>query len=253
MVAWALGLQEYDVSDVMARKQFVCTAEIALKLLIIHERRMAMCPLIIEGETGCGKSFPLEIYSLLINKVEDMASNALSVAPRVQKRTCEWIQNNLLSGCQYLGETEEEKVANLDAVCEAGSMHANTAVSAAAIFRDIRSADVPSTDSLVKYWTLLLEAGGSEEEPDGEVPIDHPTRGFVAWARALPERCPLFAMRSKELSDLYGLSDELIDQLFFGTIEDAVQFSARLMGLLLNGVVSRSVYHRMMVHPSVTG
>ena len=249
MVAWGLGLASGDVAEVMARKQFVCTAEIALKLLIIHERRKAKCPLIIEGETGCGKSFPLEVYSLLINKAEEnREDNERSVAPRIERRVCSWIQNSVLAGCQCLGETEEERLTRLDTVCQAESSDEDAAV----IFKAIRSATIPTPARLVKYWSLIMQAVEGADDPEAALPADHPARGFVVWAMTLPNRYPLFKAQSKELADLYKPNAEEIEQFFTGTIQAAVGFSERLMGLLLGDVVARSVYHRMIVHPGVT-
>lgn len=77
----ALGLNSDVVNDVISKRQFVLTPEIVLKLILIHERKLARCAMIIEGETGVGKTFPLEVYSDLINEAakQDRQRDAIYV------------------------------------------------------------------------------------------------------------------------------------------------------------------------------
>jgi hypothetical protein len=47
---------------------FVLTSEVVGQLLLLHGRRRAREPLIFEGDTGVGKSFLLELFSVLVNQ-----------------------------------------------------------------------------------------------------------------------------------------------------------------------------------------
>lgn len=47
--------------------EFVLTLDFALKMLNIHERRKCKIPVIIEGETGVGKTALIEMLSKLWN------------------------------------------------------------------------------------------------------------------------------------------------------------------------------------------
>ena len=48
-------------------KRFVLTKDFVRKMLSIHERRECGMPVIIEGETGVGKTFLLQMLSFLWN------------------------------------------------------------------------------------------------------------------------------------------------------------------------------------------
>lgn len=48
-------------------KKYVLTRDFAFKMLNIHERKECGMPVVIEGETGVGKTFLLEMLSSLWN------------------------------------------------------------------------------------------------------------------------------------------------------------------------------------------
>ena len=48
--------------------KYVLTTDYAIKMLNIHERRMCGMPVIIQGETGVGKTFLLQMMSVLWNQ-----------------------------------------------------------------------------------------------------------------------------------------------------------------------------------------
>ena len=49
-------------------KKFVLTRDFVQKMLNIHERKECGMPVVIEGETGVGKSFLLELLACLWNE-----------------------------------------------------------------------------------------------------------------------------------------------------------------------------------------
>ena len=55
------------VIELIKEKDFVLTHDFFRKMLSIHERRKCRIPVIIEGETGVGKTFLVEFVSLLWN------------------------------------------------------------------------------------------------------------------------------------------------------------------------------------------
>ena len=66
----ALGvrLNKNNELDVIKETKYVLTKDFTLKMLNIHERKECGMPVIIEGETGVGKTFLLEVLSLLWNE-----------------------------------------------------------------------------------------------------------------------------------------------------------------------------------------
>lgn len=80
----ALGLKLPEKKRLKAidDKNYVLTLDYTLKMLNIHERRECGIPVIIEGETGVGKTALLEMLSQLwnhswINQWERQKSNML--------------------------------------------------------------------------------------------------------------------------------------------------------------------------------
>ena len=51
----------------ITEKKFVLTTDFVQKILNIHERKECGMPVVIEGETGVGKTFLLELLSSLWN------------------------------------------------------------------------------------------------------------------------------------------------------------------------------------------
>ena len=58
---------ETNKIQLVVDKKFVLTRDLVEKMLKIHERRECGMPVMIEGETGVGKTFVLELLSSLWN------------------------------------------------------------------------------------------------------------------------------------------------------------------------------------------
>ena len=88
---WAFGLSEEIVSKLLQDKKFVLTYDFALKLLLVLERKRSGLPLIIEGETGVGKTYLLEMFSLLLN-AQAAESSETTYSTRLLQRVCSWMR-----------------------------------------------------------------------------------------------------------------------------------------------------------------
>ena len=66
--ALSVSLNERSEIDEIVNARYVLTKDFTLKMLNIHERKECGMPVIIEGDTGVGKTFLIEIMSLLWNK-----------------------------------------------------------------------------------------------------------------------------------------------------------------------------------------
>ena len=64
--AFNIPLENGEIELIKSNK-YVLTKDFAYKMLNIHERKECGMPVIIEGETGVGKTFLLEMLSLLWN------------------------------------------------------------------------------------------------------------------------------------------------------------------------------------------
>ena len=67
-VAMGVRLNENGFLDAIINSNYVLTKDFTLKMLNIVERKECGMPVVIEGETGVGKTFLLEILSLLWNE-----------------------------------------------------------------------------------------------------------------------------------------------------------------------------------------
>ena len=65
----ALNVKKDDSNCItlIKEKKFVLTKDFVRKMLTIHERRECGMPVILEGETGVGKTFLLQMLSSLWN------------------------------------------------------------------------------------------------------------------------------------------------------------------------------------------
>ena len=57
-----------DVKLMLKERKVVVTRDVVQKMLNIHEKKECGIPLIIEGETGVGKTFLLELLSYMWNE-----------------------------------------------------------------------------------------------------------------------------------------------------------------------------------------
>lgn len=145
--------------------------------------QISRCALIIEGETGVGKSFPLEVYSQLINL--EAAPTEFTLELLLKRRACMWIRS-LLRGT--FGAQVEAALGD----------------EFAAIVISLESADVHE-EELVNLWARLVQIGqvaGAEgapaaDAPGGILPIDGPT----GVGRSIVE----------QLQELIGAEDEIYE------------------------------------------
>ena len=86
--------------------KYVLTTDYAIKMLNIHERRMCGMPVIIQGETGVGKTFLLQMMSILWNQ------QLVAELNLIRSRVVDMIRahlNNFLLECTY-SESQSEMV-----------------------------------------------------------------------------------------------------------------------------------------------
>ncbi|CAF3397525.1 unnamed protein product [Rotaria sp. Silwood2] len=90
-LSWLIGV-EYNVCErVMNEMKFILIENFAYKLLHIHERKLTRLPLIIEGDTGVGKTYLLTFYSLLLNANIFYGDDQLICRTRIIERINLWL------------------------------------------------------------------------------------------------------------------------------------------------------------------
>ncbi|XP_065192879.1 uncharacterized protein LOC135823927 [Sycon ciliatum] len=84
LLASTFKISEHDVQRVLRRRKFVLTEDFAFKLVLIHERRDLRQPLILEGDTGTGKTYLLKLYASLLTQ---------AVSVHLVPLTLKWIRS----------------------------------------------------------------------------------------------------------------------------------------------------------------
>lgn len=91
----SLGIKPADIEFVLNEEKYVLTLDYVLKMLNINERRICGVPLIINGETGVGKTHLLKLLSKLWNL---SLLNRLSLE---QRRLLDLLERNLKEILQF--------------------------------------------------------------------------------------------------------------------------------------------------------
>jgi hypothetical protein len=90
-LSWLIDIKYNDFEKIMNETKFILTENFAYKIFHVHERKLTKLSLIIEGDTGVGKTFLLKFYSLLLNSNMINAPIYDNVAPRVLEHTSLWL------------------------------------------------------------------------------------------------------------------------------------------------------------------
>ena len=95
-LAWLVDVQ-YDVFlRIMLENKFILTENFTYKLFHIHERKLTQLALIIEGETGVGKTFLLKFYASLLNANISNGQLQNNTVPRILARISLWLLNTVI-------------------------------------------------------------------------------------------------------------------------------------------------------------
>ena len=98
----AFNVDKTNEIKVMKEKKVIVTRDFVRKMLHIHERKECCMPVVIEGETGVGKTFLLDVLSTLWNeswhlqlnkqreviKVSDLLWNFLNMLTAILEILC---------------------------------------------------------------------------------------------------------------------------------------------------------------------
>ena len=96
-LSWLIDIQ-YDVFvKIMNETKFILTENFVYKLFHVHERKLTKLALIIEGETGVGKTFLLKFYSLLLNSNITYGTLDNKLIPRILERTSSWLWKEIIN------------------------------------------------------------------------------------------------------------------------------------------------------------
>ncbi len=95
-LSWLIDISYNTFETIMNEIKFILTENFTYKLFHIHERKLTKLALIIEGETGVGKTFLLKFYSLLLNSNIIYGKLHDNIAPRIRERTSLWLLKTVI-------------------------------------------------------------------------------------------------------------------------------------------------------------
>ncbi|CAM4822618.1 unnamed protein product [Rotaria magnacalcarata] len=104
-LAWLIDIKYETFMKVIHETKFILTENFAYKLFHVHERKLTKLALIIEGDTGVGKTFLLKFYSLLLNSKTTSDPLQKSIIPKISENSHEFLLKII--------ETMIEKEANI--------------------------------------------------------------------------------------------------------------------------------------------
>ncbi|CAF4316561.1 unnamed protein product, partial [Rotaria sordida] len=84
-LAWLIDIKYEIFMKVVHETKFILTENFAYKLFHVHERKLTKLALIIEGDTGVGKTFLLKFYSLLLNSKNTSDPIQEKIYPKIKE------------------------------------------------------------------------------------------------------------------------------------------------------------------------
>ena len=225
---WAFGMSLATIDLLLNQKQFVLTKDFTYKLLLIHERKKARLPLIIEGETGVGKTFLLEMYTNFMNH-EAAYSRALEHSPRLKSRFCFWVRQLVLHDLwPNLGSDARTWFAG-NSTDSYPTMTGQVTVQQE---RLLATEEFDTPWSLADFWQTLLKNHLNDETK--RIALDSLLKQVNSWIYAYPLLRP--SERAKALAASTTISceesEELIAEFISSPLED--------------------LFYKKLVHPDIT-
>ena len=96
-LSWLIDIPYNEFERIMSETKFILTENFAYKIFHVHERKLTKLPLIIEGETGVGKTFLLKFYSLLLNSKTANGPLQDETSPKLVDRTSLWLLKTIIT------------------------------------------------------------------------------------------------------------------------------------------------------------
>lgn len=82
-LSWLIDIPPNAFADIVKNQKFILTENFTYKLFHVHERQLTKLALIIEGDTGVGKTFLLTFYSMLLNCADRRQTARNNLLPKI--------------------------------------------------------------------------------------------------------------------------------------------------------------------------
>ena len=227
-LAWMFGLRYNHVEQLLNEKEFILTPDFAYKLVLLHERKLARIPVIIEGETGVGKTYVLEMYAILLNEQTQASHDSTLALLRHWLLTVVFVSDILDPILNQDGNIQRQRVEQ----------------------RRLQEESHTST-ALVELWQWLLGLVGSLPEDKASRHVNCLLKQFV---KSCYEDCPLLQLPPPRSISQHLQDIDDADSVAFGDSvrgESASEESGQLFSAFLQAPTNK-IFHRILIHPRIS-
>ena len=228
LLAWNFHVDTFVIEQEIANMGFVLTKEYAFKLIQIHERKLTRVPIVIEGETGVGKTFLFQFYAnLMFSSFRNMYGQYYEhIIPRIHNLLCNWFHSIIVDDPGYPVLTLEQLKNKLQ--------------------------DKEDHIDFSLLWNLLLNL---EEKQKEEVKEELVNEQVIIKEDDEEEDAPLYQKLREQITvwqSNYPMLNlhQSIKPLF--EIDSVSKEQAISMIDIFKKTTYQSVFYRILIHPGVT-
>ncbi|CAF1176839.1 unnamed protein product [Adineta ricciae] len=235
-LAWLINMKEGLFEKTMKEMNFILTENLVYKLFHIHERKLTKLPLIIEGETGVGKTFLLRFYSALLNACISHGGFHESTTAKISERTSAWLLKEIIG--KVLEPNNELLSEFLQRMRNDNIDGENSPEEQQLMLLDIKQSlesHQYNDNHLKLIWKTIITL---VDERNKDLGFDLIGR-LYGYIKTKFEELPLIEASCK-------LKKILKDQLF--TVEESIE----IFGEFLIHTRVNPVFYRLLLHPGIT-
>ena len=247
-LSWLIDIPCEAFVKILQEAKFILTENFAYKLFHVHERKLTKLALIIEGDTGVGKTFLLKFYSLLLNSEHRRQNTRSNILPRIVEHSSaflhEIINDTLEQNVQWLNQFIVQirpLLANVDANRNPPAIadEQEDAATDAELLTKIKLSLTNKTSKervLHDIWKTMLNTS-----------IEHAMNTTATLIQALHDYI------TTELAN-YPLieASHRLTTLLQEVISPTVDMSIEIFEEYLFSSPTRSLYYRLLLHPGIT-
>lgn len=258
-LSWLMNITYDQFKKVVDEVKFILTENFAYKLFHVHERKLTKLPLIIEGDTGVGKTFLLKFYSLLLNSKITHNPQQSEIIPKIIPNSNAFILKAITTITEkdpdllklFLQNIKPKILSMNNDDIEPEDKELNTLPIA---FQEQEQNTDLVDEGFLKHITSSLEQGKYKENLlffiyKTIVKMSHPKHSNATGL--LIEELYEYVLREITTYTLIDASDRLKELLYkqdSKTIEDAIHLFREY---LFNSQV-KSLFYRLLLHPGIS-
>ncbi|CAF4504199.1 unnamed protein product [Rotaria sp. Silwood2] len=251
-LSWLIDIPYDTFETIMNETKFILTENFAYKLFHVHERKLTRLPLIIEGETGVGKTFLLKFYSLLLNSNEIYNKIHNNIIPRIHERISLWLlkyiikdilenEPNLLNQFLQRIESKLDDIENTNDIEEENEdlfQEENQPINYELLLeiKESLKNSKYNNNILRIIWKTILTVSNENDDKIVEKLV-------VALHKFVTSHLIDFP-----LIEISIQLQKLLNKLYLPTVEESIE----IFNEFINHTCFKPLFYRLLLHPGVT-